>query len=197
MPTAKVRPGELVAGACGVLLLVVTFLPWYEIGGNVQGAVGRELRLLAASRGLDLSRNAWQAFSVLDIVLFVTAMAAVGLLALAVAQRSVALPVAISVLVALLGAVAAVLVLIRLIDPPGLTLSSGVPVSSTAVGVRAWAYVGLALCGGIALGGFLAMADEGTDLIDASAVREATPVRPVPAAVGEPGGPPPERYERR
>jgi hypothetical protein len=127
------------------------------------------VRNISAASGVDLTRNAWESFAVIDIVMLLAILAAVGLLLLALTQRSVALPVAASVIVTVLGALATVLVLYRLINEPGFTLGGGGGVPGThvpdrVIDIRFWAFVGFALCGGIALGGFLAMADEGEDL---------------------------------
>ncbi|MDQ6915169.1 MAG: hypothetical protein M3155_05080, partial [Actinomycetota bacterium] len=170
MARKRLRLGEASAGACGALLFVVMFLPWYEIGGSLPPQLRATVRAIGAASGIDLNRNAWESFDFIDIVLLLAVLAAVGLAALTVTQRSVALPVATSVVVTFLGAVAALLVLYRLIDEPGFVLGSG----STAgqlpdrvIAIRPWAYVGLALCLGIALGGFLSMADEGERLASA------------------------------
>ena len=187
MERNRLRPGEAIAGACGVALFAVMFLPWYEIGGNVSGPIAVEFRAAAARRGVDLTRDAWQSFAAVDVVLAIAALAAVGLVLLTLTQRSVALPVASSVLVAVLGLVAALLVLIRLIDQPSLQVLT-VKVPDSLIETRVWAYVGLALCGGIAVGGFLAMADEGERLAAAEGAPSEIPTRPVPPPEGTAGG---------
>jgi hypothetical protein len=179
MARNRLRLGEALAAVCGGLLFVDMFLPWYEIGGSLPPYLRDTLHSLAAASGVDLERNAWQAFTVIDIVLMLTVLAAVGLAALILTQRSVALPVAASVMVTALGAVATILVLYRIVEVPGFVLSSR-SIPDRVIDVRLWAYVGLALCAGIAAGGFLSMADEGQRLADAEGIPLET--RPAPSA---------------
>jgi hypothetical protein len=181
MALNRLRPGETIAGACGVLLLAVMFAPWYEIGGNLSGPNAEILRAAAARRGVDLSRDAWQSFGVIDVVMALAVLAAIGLVVLTLTQRSVALPVAASVVVTVLGALAALLVLYRLINEPALTVRA-VKAPDQLIDIKLWAYLGFVLCGGIALGGFLTMADEGERL--AQGERPTIPERPAPAAGG-------------
>jgi hypothetical protein len=117
---------ELVGAASGLALLVVSFLPWYSAGGQ--------------------DATAWQAFSVVD--LFIAAAAAAGLsVGLVVLFRlSVSYPMAGASITALFGAIAVVLILWRLIDPPGEGLD---------VEVGAW--LGLIAAAGVTLGGYLGM----------------------------------------
>jgi hypothetical protein len=185
MTRKRLRPGEGIAGVCAVALLVVMFLPWYEIGGSLPPSLRQTIRSISAASGVDLTRNAWQSFAVLDVVMLLAILAAVGLLVLALTQRSVALPVAASVIVTALGALATLLVLYRLINEPGFTIGGGGGVPAThvpdrVIDIRFWAFAGFALCAGITLGGFLAMADEGQELAQV----EAQPMperRPAPA----------------
>jgi hypothetical protein len=161
----RLRLGEVIAGAAGIALLVVMFLPWY--GPNAQ------LGMAAASAGhrLDHAFSAWEAFGILDILLLATALAAIVVAVLAGTQRSVALPVAASVVVTALGIFVTLLVLYRLVNEP-----LG-PDSLTDI--RFGAYLGLGLCALIALGGFLSMQEEGTTLADIAPGLAST--RPGPA----------------
>jgi hypothetical protein len=186
MARRRLRLGEAIAGACGAVLFVVMFLPWYEIGGSLPESRRAAVRAVAQNSGIDLTRNAWQSFSVTDIVLLLAVLAAVGLAALTITQRSVALPVATSVVVTFLGALAAVMVLIRLIDEPGFVIGGGRALPDSVIAIRFWAYAGFALALGIGLGGFLAMADEGERLTAADAAPDPA-TRPTPPPGG--GGP--------
>ena len=121
------RPGELV-GAIGSLgLLVAEFLPWYSTGGE------------------DLT--AWQAFSVTDILLAAAAVAGLSVAVCVLFRISVSYPVAGSSVAALFGVVAVVLIVIRLIDPPG----------GGGVDRDFGAWLGLACAAAIAVGGYLGM----------------------------------------
>src|SRR3954468_1739976 len=171
MDFSKLRTGELIAGVCGVLLLIVMFFSWYGIGGSAGS--------ILSAANIDTTVNAWKAFDFIDLVLFVTAVVAIGAAVLAASGRSVALPVAASVVVTVLGIIVALLVLYRIINQPG---------PNDVVDVKFGAYLGFLICLGIAVGGFLSMADEGTSL--SAAARSATggtataapPPQPAPPA---------------
>jgi hypothetical protein len=178
MDFSKLRTGELIAGISGVLLIIVMFFSWYGIGG----AAGSIL----SAANIDTTVNAWKAFDFIDLVLFVTAVVAIGAAVLAASGRSVALPVAASVIVTVLGTIAALLVLYRIINQPG---------PNDVVDVKFGAYLGFLVCVGIAGGGFLAMADEGTSIGDAArsvSGGSATPAQPAPppAQPAPPAAPP-------
>jgi len=146
MDFSRLRLGELIAGASGALLLIVMFLDWF--GGSIDTPVG--------SVDLDIGVNAWQSFSFIDMLLFLAAIAAIGAAIITATQRSVALPVAASVIVTALGILATLLVLYRLLDPPG------------GLGREFGVFLGLLTSAGIALGGYMAMKDEGTSFSDAA-----------------------------
>src|SRR3954468_2587040 len=177
MDFSKLRTGELIAGVCGVLLLIVMFFSWYGVGG----AAGSIL----SAANIDTTVNAWKAFDFIDLLLFVTAIVAIGAAVLAASGRSVALPVAASVVVTVLGIIVTLLVLYRIINQPG---------PNDVVDVKFGAYLGFLICLGIAVGGFLSMADEGTSLGDAARSAGSggtsgpgTPAQPAPP----PASPPP------
>jgi hypothetical protein len=175
MDFSKLRTGELIAGICGVLLLIVMFFSWYGIGG----AIGQ----FAEAAGVDTNVNAWQAFDFIDILLFVTAIVAIGVAVLGATGRSVALPVAASVIVTVLGVIVTLLVLYRLINEPG---------DDQFVDIKFGAYLGFLVCLGVAVGGFLAMADEGTSLGKAAQqVQQAASGSPTGQAQAPPPAQPP------
>lgn len=121
------RLGELVAAIGGLGLLVASFLPWYSFG---------EL--------FDLT--AWQAFSVTDLILAAAAVVGMSVAVCVLFGISVSYPVAGSSVAAGFGAVALILILIRMISPPGdhLDLDFG-------------AWLGLLSAAAIAVGGYMGM----------------------------------------
>lgn len=140
----KLRTGELVAGGGGVLLLAVLFLiPSFEAGAG--GAGGRFRETGAAPLSLD----GWQALTTTRWVLLVTIAATLALVTFAASHRTPALAVLMSMLTCLLGGLASVLLLYRLIDHPGLTARVGI-------------YVGFLAALVIAYGGYLALRTEGS-----------------------------------
>ena len=121
------RPGELVGALGGLGLLVAGFLPWYSAGGE--------------------DVTAWQAFSVTDIVLAAAAVAALSVAGCVLFRISVSYPVAGSSVATGFGAAAAVLVAIRIINPPG----AGDP------SVEFGAWLGLVSAAAVTVGGYLGM----------------------------------------
>jgi len=178
MDLGKLRTGELIAGIAGVLLLIVMFFAWYGVGGSIGE--------FAEAAGVDTDVNAWQAFDFVDLLLFITAIVAIAAAALAASGRSVALPVAASVVVTILGILVTLLVLYRIVNQPG---------PNDVVDVKFGAYLGFLICLGIAAGGFMAMADEGTSLGDAARRAQGGPGAGAgpsqPAAPSAPAPPPP------
>jgi len=182
MDLNRLRLGELVAGVCGVLLIIVMFLSWYGIGGALGGGLADDV---AKSAGVDVTVNAWQSFDFIDLLLFVTAIVAIGAAVLTATQRSVALPVAASVIVTGLGVLVTLLVAYRLLNEPG---------PDKFIDIKFGAYLGFLICAGIALGGFMSMRDEGTSFGQAAQQAKgrgdttqppAAPAPP-PAAPGQP-----------
>jgi hypothetical protein len=96
----RLRDGEWSAGAGGLALLVSLFLHWYGAGGVAEA-------------------TAWQAFDVLDVVLALLALAPLGLVLTQATRSSPSIPVAFSVLATLAGALAALLILYRIVNQPG------------------------------------------------------------------------------
>jgi hypothetical protein len=90
----RLRLGEWLAGAGGVLMIVSLFLPWYA------GASG------------------YEALSVIDVLLTLLALLALSLPFLQATRDSPALPVGAGVVTVVLGIVGVLLVLFRLIDDP-------------------------------------------------------------------------------
>ncbi len=93
------RAGELVGAIGGLGLLVAGFLPWYSAGG--------------------VDATGWQAFSVTDILLAAAAAVALSVAICVLFRISVSYPVAGSSVATGFGFVAVVLIVIRMINPPG------------------------------------------------------------------------------
>jgi hypothetical protein len=121
------RRGELVGALSGLGLLVVSFLPWYSAGGE--------------------DATAWQAFSVVDLVMAAAAAAALSVGIAVIFHVSVSYPVAGSSVTALFGLIALICVIVRLIDPPG----------SGEVSREVGAWLGLVAVAGVAWGGYVGM----------------------------------------
>jgi hypothetical protein len=147
---SRLRLGEKVAAAAAVLLFILMFFDWFEVGVD------------AGPLDFSVGGSAWQVFGFIDIYLFIVIIAAIGLAVLTATERSPALPVTASVIVTALATLGTILVLYRLIDTPVGDVPDGVDVSRTI-----WAFLGLIAVAAIAYGGYLSMRDEGTSFSDA------------------------------
>lgn len=146
MRLARLRSGELIALAGGVALAVLSFLPWYSTPtGDV---------------------DAWQAFTVTDVLMVVAIVPALALAVANVFERSAALPVTIEVSATVLALPACVAIAIRLLDKPD---------HATALRPASWLSLIAALA--ILAGAWQAMRDEHSDLYQPA---EPEP-RPAPA----------------
>jgi hypothetical protein len=127
MDLRRLRVGEWIVGACGVLMLVALFAPWYG----------------------SPSTSAWEAFTILDVILALLALAALSVPLVTATHRVPAVPLAIESLTALFGLLALVLVLIRVLNLPD------------DLHGREWGlWLGLVAALGIVAGGLVAMRDE-------------------------------------
>jgi hypothetical protein len=102
--------------------------------------------------------TAWQAFSVTDIVMAAAALTAISVGVVVLFRLSVSYPVAGSSVAGGLGVVALILIVIRLIDPPG----------GGDVGREIGAWLGLIAAAGVALGGYLGMQERRSPMASAA-----------------------------
>ncbi len=140
----RLRRGELLAGTGAVLLLI------FMLAGKWFGHRGT-------------SRTGWEALTTLRWLLVVTIAAAFALVLAQITRRSPAVPVTLSLLVALLGPISVLALIYRvLINAPAHE--------------QAGAYLGLLSAVAIAYGGYLSFREEGIARRDAP--REIPVVRP-------------------
>jgi predicted MFS family arabinose efflux permease len=115
----RLRLGEWLAAAGGVLMIVSLLTPWYE------GASG------------------YEAMTIIDVLLTLLALLAIALAVLQATRDSPALPVGAGVLTAALGIPGVLLVLFRIVDDPfdGAELAAGAwlgLVVALAIAVGGW-----------------------------------------------------------
>lgn len=134
MDLRRLRVGELIAGASGLVLAIALFLPWYENGAA--------------------TINAWETYAVVDVLLAIAAVLGIGLLVLTATQRSVSVGIAADALVTIVATIIAVVALFRVLNLPADVESV------TGAGRAAFAWVGLIATGGVTAGAILAMRDE-------------------------------------
>jgi hypothetical protein len=156
MDLRRLRAGEWILGASGLLLFVALFLPWYELG---QGIV------TGPPDVLDAHASAWDAFTILDVLLALGALAAIAVVAVTALESVPAVPIALDSLVTLLAILLVLLVVFRLADPPDVTFleSTEVPGARSVVedlDRAAGAWLGLVGVLGMCAGCLIAMRDE-------------------------------------
>lgn len=145
--TTRVRFGDLVAGISGVILFLSLFLHWYSVSVHIAG--------FSQSKGF----SGWTVLSVIDIILFIVAIIAVGV---AVARAAGSIPrMAISPGLLVLGAgvLATLLVLFRIIDTPGDT--SQFESAAVDIGRSFGIFISLLASLGVAAGGWMTWTEEG------------------------------------
>ena len=180
MDTNRLNQGEMIAAVSAIALLLIMFIfKWF--GVDVSGGFGVSV---------SASVNAWQAFGFIDIVLFITVLVAVGGAVMTANAQSVNTPVAISAITAALGILSVLLILYRIIDPPGPGGISGID-----VGRKIGVFLGLIAAGGVAYGGWMAMQAEGTSFSEQGDRLQnrgtGGPGAPPPPSSGTGGGAPP------
>ena len=157
MELSRLRTADLVAGVGGAALLIVMFLDWYSV------------RVFGLGVNAEVGVNAWQAFSIIDVILALTALSGIGVAVLTASRRSPALPVAAGVITTTLGALATLLVFYRILNQPG---------PNEFLEVKFGAFLGFLSVLAVAVGGFRAIRDE-----EGEDAPVPTDVRPAPAPV--------------
>jgi hypothetical protein len=144
MDITRLRQGERIAALSAIALILIMFIfTWFD---TRYGGI------------LDISGNAWQSYGFTDIVLFITALAALGLAYLAATRQALNLPVAASAIVVGLGALSLILLLVSLISAPDVG-SQGLVSGSTSRDIGVW--LGLIATAALTYGAYLAMQEEG------------------------------------
>lgn len=170
----KLGTGEKIAGGSAILLFIFMFFDWF--GSEVSGVPGFS-GTVPGSGG-----SAWDMLDFIPIVLLVAVLAALVLVGLRVAD-SVAEPlVPLSTVICILGVISVLLILYRIIDPPGGASYGGVTVDTNLeVGI----FLSLLSAAGIAYGGYSTMREEGItfgDAADSLSRGSRTPPPPPPGS---------------
>jgi hypothetical protein len=182
MDFTRLSQGEKIAGVSGVALILIMFIfKWFGLkftGGAETFGVS-----------VEGSRNAWGSYGFIDIVLFITVAAAIGLALMSASQSEVGLPVAASAVVAGLGILSVVLIIISIISPPDFGVNlEGTGIDHTRkIGV----WLGLIAAIGVAYGGWRAMQEEGTSFGDQADRFRGPDEGPGAAPPPPPSAPPP------
>ena len=141
MDTSKISFGEMIAGVSAVALFLIMLLPWYGASAEFGGI----------SANVDAS--AWEAFSLIDILLFLVILMALGVVIARATGSMPDLPQPPGLIVAAAGGLAVVLILFRLLIVP----DGGVDVEGVDFSRKIGIFLGLIAAAGITFGGWTAM----------------------------------------
>ena len=140
MEANRLSQGQIVAAVSAIALFIISFLPWFGVGGTAVTVGGTTI---GGSKNFSL----WEAENPLDIYLLIVILVALVPAALAMLGGGGDAPLA-PVATALLGGVGTLLILYQVFDTPGS--------SDRKVGL----FLGLIACAGIAIGGYLSMQED-------------------------------------
>ena len=171
MEADRLSTGEKVSAASAILLFIFMFFDWFGVevssvegfSGSVPGAGG----------------SAWDALDFIPFVLMLTIVVAIGVAIVRLTDADLEPPVSLNTIVTILGALSLLLILYRVIDPPGFDSFGGVEIDTTR---KLGIFLSLLAALGITYGGFSAMREEGASFGDAA--------DRLSGGGGGPGGPP-------
>jgi uncharacterized membrane protein YhaH (DUF805 family) len=179
MEVDKLNTGEKVSAVSAILLFIFMFFDWF--GAKVSGVPGFSGSIEGGAG------SAWDALDVIPIFLMLAIVAALGVAIIRLTDADLEPPVSLNTIVAALGGLAVLLILYRIIDPPGGESLAGVSVDIT---LKFGIFLGLIAAAGIAYGGYSAMREEGTTFGDAADRLSNSPGSTQPPAGGPPPPPP-------
>jgi hypothetical protein len=173
----RLGPGEQLAGIAGLALILIMFLfAWYGVSAS-------------GANGLD----AFDAFGDwFNIILVFTSFSAMSLAVFG--GMTARVPVSLSTLTAVLGGISTVILIIYLISPPGFPTFGGAALE-LELDRKLGIWLGLISTVAVAVGGYMAMQEEGTSFGDAadrlSGGSGDAPPPPPPSQQQPPPPPPP------
>lgn len=154
MELDKLSMGEKIAAASGILLFIFMFFDWY--GVEVSGVGG-------FSGSVPGGGSAWDALDITPIFLMLAIVVAIGVAIVRLTDADLEPPVSMNAIVAVLGALAVLLILYRMVDTPAGGDFGGVSVDLT---LKLGIFLSLISAAGIAYGGWSAMREEGMTFSD-------------------------------
>lgn len=173
MKLDRLNRGEAIATVSAAVLFVSMFLDWY--GTELSGG---PLTLPGVAFGA--GGSAWATLEVISFILMLTIAVTIGaaLLVLLGSEWKPAIPTTAAVTV--LGGLSFILILFRMVVPPGFGALGGVSVDAT---LQLGIFVGLAAAAGIAYGGYRAMGLRGASF---AGVADALAAKPARASAAKP-----------
>jgi len=113
----RVRASDWAAGFFGAALIGLLWAPWYHAAAGWFRLTG-VINITKVSGWADV--NAWQSMAVNDVIFFIAGLLGIWVVVATATHSTAAVPIAASVFAGLVGMVASVLAIIRLIWPPDL-----------------------------------------------------------------------------
>lgn len=136
----RLSQGQLIAAIAAIALFIISFLPWFSIGGSVSVA--------GTTIGGSVNRNMWEAENPLDVYLLIVMLVAIAPAALALMSGGADAPLA-PIATTLLAGVGTLLIFYQLFDHFGSGFS-----------IKIGLILGLIACGAIAVGGWMQMQED-------------------------------------
>jgi hypothetical protein len=140
MDANRLSQGQLIAAVAAIALFIISFLPWFGVGGTAVTVGGTTI---GGSKNFSL----WEAENPLDIYLLIVILVALVPAALSLLGGGGDAPLA-PVATTLLAGVGTLLILYQVFDTPG--------EADRKVGL----FLGLIACAAITIGGYLSMQDD-------------------------------------
>jgi hypothetical protein len=154
----RLSTGEKISAAAAFILFASMFLDWF--GAKVAGVPGFSGSIEGSGGGA----SAWDALEVIPVFLMLAIVLALGVALVRLTDADLELSISLNAFVAAAGALAVLLILYRILFPPGFGIP-GVAVDTT---LRLGIFIGLIAAAGIAYGGWSAMREEGLTFSDAA-----------------------------
>jgi hypothetical protein len=174
----RLSQGELIAGIAGFILLIDLWFKWYGVKVSAGGAL--------RNFNIGVSANAWESFGLIDIILFLVALIAIGVAVLRALNNMPDMPFPPATLVTVAGGIALLLIIYRIIDTPVDT--GGVDGIDVTRKIGVW--IGLLSAAAVTYGGWRAMQESGASFGGGGAAPAASPNAPTTTMpANEPGVP--------
>jgi hypothetical protein len=157
MEADRLSTGEKISAVSAILLFIFMFFDWF--GAKVSGVPGFSGSVEGGGG------SAWDALDVIPLFLMLAIVVALAVAVIRLTDADVEPPVSMNAVVAGLGGLAVLLILYRIVDPPGGESLAGVSVDIT---LKFGIFLGLIAAAGIAYGGYSAMREEGATFGDAA-----------------------------
>jgi hypothetical protein len=173
MKLDRLNRGEAIGLVSALALFVLMFFGWY--GSEVSGQVENLAYVAASSAG-----STWQSLGLISLVLALTIVVAVVAAALRAVGSTWQPAIPPSAAVAVLGGVSTLLIVFRILVPPGLGTVGGITIRAT---LELGAFLGLVAAAGIAYGGYRGMGERGTSF---AKIADGLSAKPAGSAAGTP-----------